>query len=330
MRLGKVLNLGKTVCLARISRSKVPINIMWRITNKCNLKCSYCSIWKKKQKELSTKQILGLIDQMKGCGTQRIGFVGGEAFLRPDFEQIIDYVKKKGIYITLVSNGCQVQETLDIVKKLDYLVISFDGTKKNHERGRTKGSFDNVMRCFNFCKRNRIRVLTNTVLNKYNLGDIDYILDTVSAYGFHSTFNLLQGGDCYPSADEYRLALDYLIMKKRKGAPIVLSVKTMKFLKNWSDYRRFTTKKKMKGFKCWAGELIYNIDTDGKIAACDIMTHMKDDNPSCIKHGLNKAYHMVSKEGCQACTCAHVIEYNNMFSFSPSVIKDWGQMIFVR
>ena len=110
----------------------------------------------------------------------------------------------------------------------------------------------------------------------------------------------------------------------------MLSKRAMRYLRKWPDYKRFMTKKKVKGFRCWAGELIYNIDTDGKIAACDIMTHVKQDNPSCVELGLKKAIRKVSKDGCKACTCAHVIEYNYMFSFRPDVIFDWSKLVYTK
>jgi len=315
---------AKGVILGHLGR-RVPMNIMWRITNKCNSKCGYCHIWQRKQKELSTEQVMKLVDEMHELGTARIGFVGGEAFLRPDFGQIVDYVKSKSIYVTLVTNGCLVPDNVALLKKLDYLVISFDGKKKSHEKGRMKDSYDNVLRAFDVCKANGIKVLTNTVLNENNLGDLDYILDTASSYGFNCTFNVLQGGDMYPDAEKYREALRHLIKRKKEGAPIVLSERAMKFLIKWPDYSKFTAKK-YPGFKCWAGELIFNIDTDGKLAACDIMTHMRKDNPDATK-GLQQAIAKVRKE-CEACTCAHVIEYNYMFSLKPDVVWDWGKMIF--
>ena len=214
---------------------------------------------------------------------------------------------------------------------MDYLIISFDGKKQNHEKGRSKGSFKKVMRAFEECKNNNIKVLTNTVLNKYNLNDIDYILDTVKRYGFMSTFNLLQGvSDYYPSDTQYERVLTHLIKQKKQGAPIVLSLKTMNFLRNWSDYKEFTKQKEIKGFNCWAGELICNIDTDGKIAACDILTHRQINNPDCLELGFEKAFRSITKKGCKACTCSHVIEYNYMLSLNLSVIVDWGKLIFKR
>ncbi|MFW9877257.1 MAG: radical SAM protein [Candidatus Thorarchaeota archaeon] len=331
MKLLNLVNFGKAILFAHLFNKKTPINIMWRITNKCNSKCSYCVIWKKKQKELSTKQILSLIDQMAKCGTQRIGFVGGEAFLRKDFGQIVDYVKSKGIYVTLVSNGCLVPQNIDIVKKLDYLVLSFDGKKENHEKGRQKGLFDKLIKAFEVCKKNKIKFLTITVLNKYNIKDIDYILDTAKKYRFKCNFHVLQGiSNYYPKNKEYKKAIDYLIKKKKQGAPIALSLKTLKFLKNWSDYKKFITKNKIKGFKCWAGKLLFNIDTNGRIAGCDIHSYIYKDNPNCIEIGFEKAYKAIKTHDCKACTCPPVIDYNYMFSLKPSVIFNWGKIIFRR
>lgn len=331
MFIKNVFEIGKAVLLAHILDKKTPVNVMWRLTNKCNLKCHYCKIWKKKRKELTTEQILSLIDQMAQCRTQRIGFVGGEALLRNDFEEIVDYVKKQGIYVTLVSNGLLISDNIDIIKKLDCLILSFDGRKQNHERGRMKGSYEKLMSAFDACKRNNIKVVTLTVLNKYNLQDIDYVLDTVREFGFRSTFHVLQGNnDCYPTDDEYRNALNYLIRQKKRGAPIVVSTKTLKFLMRWPNFKRFVTKKRIGCLTCRAGQLIFNIDTDGKIAACDIMTHVLNDNPNCVELGFKKALQLVRKNDCKACTCAQMIDYHYMFSLSPSVIFGWMKLIFKR
>lgn len=315
--------MAKGLMIGRLFKKRVPINVMWRITNRCNAKCSYCYIRKQKKKELSTEQIFSIIDGLDSLGCARIGFVGGEAFIREDFGRIVDYVKSKGIYLTLVSNGLLVQKNMDIVKKLDCLVLSFDGRKENHEKGRKGGSYHGLMRTFEICRKNRISVLTNTVLNKFNLEDIPFILDTATEFGFDCTFNVLQGGDC-PSNSDYREALKTLLKHKKAGAPIVLSEKTIQFLINWPNYAKFRLNKG-KGFTCWAGHLLYNIDTDGKIAACDIMTHIRE-NPSVLE-GLERAINAVDKGRCKVCTCAHVIEYNHMFSLRPEVISSWLRIV---
>ncbi len=73
MYLINTLNFGKAILFANLFHKKTPINVMWRITNRCNSRCEYCNIPLRKQKEPTTEQILDLIDQMKQAGTQRIG-----------------------------------------------------------------------------------------------------------------------------------------------------------------------------------------------------------------------------------------------------------------
>jgi len=324
MNLGRV---GLSVLEARLFNKRRPVNVMWRITNKCNSNCSYCNIYNRNQQELSTVQIMRIIGQLSDAGTRRIGFVGGEALLRKDFGDIVDCAKSKNILVTLVTNGYLVPDCPEVVKKLDYLIISFDGRAENHEKNRPQGSHRKVINAFDYCKKHKIKVLTNTVINKNNLNDLKYIVDTVNQYGMNATFNVLQGSDEYPSQSEYNAALKELLHLKRSGAPIVLSENALKFLLDWQDYTVFFSNRNFPGFKCWAGELIFNIDTDGTIAACDIMTHLGKDNPNVLEMGIQNAIKKVGKNGCKACTCSHIIEYSFMFSMKFRVISDWMRMV---
>jgi MoaA/NifB/PqqE/SkfB family radical SAM enzyme len=329
MKLENALSVFKSIAFANLLNEKVPANVMWRITNRCNSQCEYCGISTRKQKELSTAQIMSLIDQMAAAGAQRIGFVGGEALLREDFADVLDYVKSKDIYVTLVSNGYLIPQKIDIAKRLDCLVLSFDGRKENHERNREKGAFDKVMKAIKAARKNGINLLSNTVLTKYNLDDIDFVLDTAKKYGFYCTFNLVQfAPDIVPKDKDYREAIRKLIREKKKGAPIVLSYRTLNFLLEWTDFKKFVSEKKVTGFRCLAGKLICNIDTDGRIAPCDILSHVnKTLNPSCVELGFAKAFHTMQEPPCKACTCTHVIEYNYMFSFHLDVIWDWLKVV---
>jgi len=329
MKAKNILGAAKALCLAYTIRKKTPLNVMWRITNRCNSKCKYCVIRDRKMRELPTSGILNLINQMSKAGTQRIGFVGGEALLREDFGQIIEHAKKKGIYVTLVSNGYLIPEKIQLVKNLDCLILSLDGKKINHERDREPGAYEKAIAALESASKEKINVLTNTVLTKYNLKDIQFILETAQRYGFKSTFNLLQGApEMLPSKEGYRKAIREVIESKKKGMPVVLSFKTLHMLEEWGDYAKPLSCTPIKGFKCWAGKLIFNIDTDGSIAPCDIISNIKSNNPNCADIGLKKAIDSMHEPDCKACTCAHVLEYNHIFSLSLPVIHDWAKVVF--
>jgi len=327
------IGIAKAVTLAHLIGKATPVNVMWRITNRCNSKCKYCPVRDRNQKELHTFEILRLIDEMSAAGTQRIGFVGGEALIRDDFEQIVDYARKKNMFITLVSNGYLVPKKRRIIKKLDCVVLSFDGKKKNHEAARGKGTHKQVLEAMDTLHKENMTFLTNTVITKYNITDLNYIISVAEKYRAKCTFNLIQGApNIMPGSAEYKAAIKSLIKQKLKGKPIVLSVKTLNILENWEDYAQFVSTKPIKGFECWAGRLICNIDTDGRIAPCDILSHTRKDNdkPDCVRLGFGRAFAAMKQPECKACTCAHIIEYNNLFSLHLPTIASWAEVALKR
>jgi len=144
---------------------------------------------------------------------------------------------------------------------------------------------------------------------------------------------LIQGApNIMPCSAEYKAAIKSLIKQKLKGKPIVLSVKTLNILENWEDYAQFVSTKPIKGFECWAGRLICNIDTDGRIAPCDILSHTRKDNdkPDCVRLGFGRAFAAMKQPECKACTCAHIIEYNNLFSLHLPTIASWAEVALKR
>lgn len=77
------------------------------LTYKCQCKCVHCSAghYKKEVKnELATKEWFRILDQIYDLGVPRINLSGGEALLREDVFEIINYASKKFVVI-LESNG---------------------------------------------------------------------------------------------------------------------------------------------------------------------------------------------------------------------------------
>ena len=68
--------------------------ILWSITGRCNYRCRHCFMDAPNAAsgELSTDEMLDLIDQMAECGVLRVDLTGGEPLVRKDFWQLIDYM----------------------------------------------------------------------------------------------------------------------------------------------------------------------------------------------------------------------------------------------
>jgi radical SAM protein with 4Fe4S-binding SPASM domain len=101
--------------------------------------------------ELTYEEHCRILDEITEAGCLWLLYTGGEIFIRKDFLDIYTYARKKGLLITLFTNGTLITE-----KVADYLAewrpfsieISFYGrTKEPHERiTGIMGSYERCMR----------------------------------------------------------------------------------------------------------------------------------------------------------------------------------------
>ena len=172
----------------RKNQISAPLKISMNITKKCNLRCIQCfsSSGVIKEKELTTKDFYKLFDDMHKHGTFYICLGGGEPFTRPDLFDILAYGKKKQLAISIVSNGLLL--TKEILEKLndldlDYLWISFEGLKENHERLRGVGTFDKTLKTLELLKKYyKGRTALRMSINKYNIDEVEDLVKIGEKY----------------------------------------------------------------------------------------------------------------------------------------------------
>jgi radical SAM protein with 4Fe4S-binding SPASM domain len=111
---------------------------MYEVSGRCNQSCAFCyNSWKGEgagsREELDTKKALFLldkiIDETGGC---HITLSGGEPLLREDLFELIHGIKKRGMRVTLASNGTLL--TREAVNRcLSHGVDAFQLTLMSHE-----------------------------------------------------------------------------------------------------------------------------------------------------------------------------------------------------
>ncbi len=102
----------------------------------CNCKCVMCDIWKGNHnlKQLTEKDIVGLMDSLKKLGTRQILMSGGEALLNPNFFLFCDILRKGNIKITLLSTGLSLSRHASrLIDSVDDVIISLDGDERLHD-----------------------------------------------------------------------------------------------------------------------------------------------------------------------------------------------------
>ena len=70
-----------------------PICLTWELTYACNLACVHClsSSGRRDPRELSTEEVMALVDEMAAMQIFYVNIGGGEPMIRPDFYDLVDY-----------------------------------------------------------------------------------------------------------------------------------------------------------------------------------------------------------------------------------------------
>lgn len=100
---------------------RYPLACQWEITCRCNLRCAMCYTDCFNQPEfvrheLTTADILRILDELAAAGTLELCLTGGEPLARPDFFAIYEHAIDKGLLVTLFTNGTLI--TADAAKRL--------------------------------------------------------------------------------------------------------------------------------------------------------------------------------------------------------------------
>jgi MoaA/NifB/PqqE/SkfB family radical SAM enzyme len=335
-RSGWIARMGLATLKYHILNKRTPVNLMLSVTDRCNSSCRYCSVPSRAKPELTTLQIFRLIDEFSAMGGSRIALWGGEPLIRDDIGEIIDHCKSKGLLTSLDTNGYLVPEKIVQMKNLDVLVVSFDGEEINHDMNKEKGSYQKVMNCFK-AARGKIPVWTITVLTKYNLGSIDFILDKAEEFGFYTTWQVLhhqslgssESRRMFPEQKEYKEAISVLMERKNEGRPIINSMEYLEYLYDWPDYTVSCLADRRRNLSCYAAQLYCNIDTDGRLYPCSVLV---DAVPAknAVETGFKEAFDYVKDIPCRSCSAGCFIEYNYMYSLRPAVIINWLKYLLKR
>jgi len=164
-----LLNLLQEKCL----KSLIPFSVQFELTYRCNLSCRHCYIAKKEPFELTSAEIMDILDQLKEMGTFKLILTGGEIFLRQDLFEIIGYAQKKGFLLTLMTNGTLITlSEADRLQKgnLTGVEISLYGASpRTHEWiTQVPGSFSQTIQAIKLLVERKILVVVKTFLNSLN------------------------------------------------------------------------------------------------------------------------------------------------------------------
>ena len=164
--------------------------VIWNLIRRCNLTCKHCyslSADKEFDGELSTAEVLQVMDDLRAFRVPVLILSGGEPLLRPDIFEISRQAKRKGFYVGLSSNGTLIDPAnIDALADVgyDYIGISIDGLQPTHDRFRRKdGAFEASMRGTRLCRDRGLKVGWRFTITNDNQADLTALLDLMEAEG---------------------------------------------------------------------------------------------------------------------------------------------------
>lgn len=175
-----------------IDRATRPQYAVWEITLRCDLACRHCSsrAGRARPDELTTAEALDLVDQLADLGVLEVTLIGGEAYLREDWLDIIRAIRDRGMECTMVTGGRgMTRERARAAKDagLMSVSVSVDGEEATHDALRgVKGSHASALAAMGHLAAEGVQVSANSQIGRRNRRELPDLFRRIADAGAHS------------------------------------------------------------------------------------------------------------------------------------------------
>lgn len=281
-----------------------PRYVKFHINSRCNFNCLFCWYHSKlvknhhEKRDWSFEKFKELIDDCCAMGVEAISILGeGEPFLHPRISDMIDYIKKRNMCITIDTNCSFDTSKLKKILDIDLLRINISAaTPEKHRKiqfQKSDSMFYRVLKNIRHISEVKKKLKLEKpvlhivyIINKYNFEDIEKMLELCSNFDIeYIEFKLMQASSYTKS----------IILSKRNISKLKHIIKTalkkenIKFKTNLNDlyniinrsdflreivslkdYNRilYFTAPPSPNMRCYAGWYYIHIDMAGNVFSC--------------------------------------------------------------
>ena len=198
---------------------KTPRSVDLAITNRCNLRCTYCSHFTGAGdvgQDLPKEEWLQFFEELNRCAVMNVTLQGGEPFCRNDLPDLIKGIIRNRLRFNVLSNGTLITDEmaafLASTGRCDGVQVSIDGSvPTTHDACRGEGSFFRAMQGIKSLQKYNVPVPVRVTIHKYNVRDLDNVarllLEEVGLPGF-STNAASYMGLCRQNAEQVQLTVE--------------------------------------------------------------------------------------------------------------------------
>jgi radical SAM protein with 4Fe4S-binding SPASM domain len=175
-----------------VDRRWRPTYAVWELTLQCDLACRHCGsrAGRARPDELTTAEALDLVRQMAELGVKEVTVIGGEAYLRDDWTDIVRAIRSHGMSATMTTGGRGMTPDRARAAKeagIESASVSIDGAEATHDRLRgVTGSYRSAIEALRNLREAGVLVSCNTQINRLSMPELPEVLETLASAGAHS------------------------------------------------------------------------------------------------------------------------------------------------
>lgn len=258
--------------------SRFPLGATFEITERCNLKCVHCYINQPagsrpaRQRELNLDEIRSILDQMADVGTLNLLLTGGEILLRKDFKDIYLHAKRKGMLVSLFTNGTLLTKGLaDLLAEYPPYQVEitlYGWSAETYERvTQTPRAYLRCRRGIEMLNERGVRLGLKTMvltINRHELGEMQAF-----AAGMNVPFRY--DGMLWNRLDS---AFDPHHYGLTPNEVVALDISDAQRRQNWKNAAQDATATPVRServFTCGAGHYAYHVDAYGRMSVCSMV-----------------------------------------------------------
>ena len=283
--------LSYTTFSARIAAQgagdRVPLSGAIEVSRRCPLRCVQCynnlpmADTAARRAELSTAEHHRILDEIAEAGCLWLLYTGGEIFARPDFLDIYTHAKRRGLLVTLFTNGTlvtpEIADHLARYRPFSIEITLYGATAATYERVTgVPGSYERCLGGIRLLRERGLAPKLKTVgltLNRHELSQMQRLAETVGLeFAFDAQIN--------PRID---CTLGPLAVRLDPAAVVALDLQAPRRLAEW---RQLAARFGRPGawpapsdtlYDCGGGISSFAIDPNGMLSLCVISSRDRFD-----------------------------------------------------
>jgi radical SAM protein with 4Fe4S-binding SPASM domain len=265
---------------AGIDAARVPLEGTIETTFRCNLRCAHCYVNEPvgrrevQERELSAERVRALIDEVVEAGTLFVLFTGGEVLVRPDFPELYLYALRRGLIVTVFTNGTLVTDRIaDLFAEHppEKVEISLYGMKREtYERvTQVPGSYDKCLAGIRRLVERKVPLALKTMALAWNYHEIQAMEEYAAGLGLRFRFDSLLN----PRVDCGANRNSELQLGAREALDLELANPArMEELREFCERvaRPGVARDSEQVYTCGAGQSAFTVDPYGTLQLCQL------------------------------------------------------------